>query len=167
MENYKGGDDDSDDDSDAGKKKKGKKKKKKDPNEPKRNMSSFMFFSIEMRPQWKKDNPEAKLGELVSLRTETFGFIANHVFAGSSTWCSFFNVTQPALLLTQGKLIGEKFKALTPEEKAKYEKKAADDKERYKKEMAAYKAKQKGGGDAGGDESDGIQDMGSDSDDSD
>ena len=54
------------------------------------------------------------------------------------------------------------------EERAKYDDKAAADKERYEKEMAAYKQKKKEeSGGAGGDESDGIQDMGSDSDDSD
>jgi len=38
-------------------------------------------------------------------------------------------------------LVNEKWKALPPEEKAKYEKKASDDKIRYKKEMEIYNAK--------------------------
>ena len=65
-------------------------------------------------------------------------------------------------------MVGEKFRALPPEEKAKYEEKAKEDRERYKKEMAAYEKKQKAGADSGN-ESDGlaVEDMGSDSDDSD
>ena len=63
----------------------------------------------------------------------------------------------------QGKLIGEKFKALTPEEKSKYEDLAAKDKKRYEREMAEYKAKKQ----AEQDDSDGVnddQDGGSDDD---
>lgn len=39
-------------------------KKKKDPNEPKRGMSSFMYFSNEVRPKIKKEHPEMSFGEL-------------------------------------------------------------------------------------------------------
>jgi structure-specific recognition protein 1 len=42
-----------------------------------------------------------------------------------------------------GKLVGQKYKAMTPEEKAKYDKMAKDDKERYVREMKAYKSKEK------------------------
>jgi structure-specific recognition protein 1 len=42
-----------------------------------------------------------------------------------------------------GRLVGEKFKALTDEEKAKYNKMSEDDKERYAKEKDAYDAKKK------------------------
>ncbi len=42
-----------------------------------------------------------------------------------------------------GKLMGQKYKALTPEERAKYDKMAEDDKERYSREMKAYKSKGK------------------------
>ena len=68
MANYKGPVDGSDDDDDdAGKKKKGKTKKKKDPNAPKGPMSSFMCFNVEIRPQLKKDNPDASFGDIVSV----------------------------------------------------------------------------------------------------
>jgi structure-specific recognition protein 1 len=41
--------------------------------------------------------------------------------------------------LLQAKLVGERFKKLSAEEKEKYETMAKADKERYKKEMAAFK----------------------------
>ena len=41
-------------------------KKKKDPNAPKRGMSSFMYFSNEVRAKLKAENPTATFGELVS-----------------------------------------------------------------------------------------------------
>ena len=40
-------------------------KKVKDPNQPKRAMSSFMFFSNAMRPKLKAENPSRAFGELV------------------------------------------------------------------------------------------------------
>jgi len=51
-----------------------------------------------------------------------------------------------------GKEIGERWKALNPEEKGKYEKMAEDDKARAKKEMAAYKLKKAAEEDDGDDE---------------
>lgn len=41
-------------------------KKKKDPNAPKRGLSSFMFFSNELRPKLKEEQPDLSFGELVS-----------------------------------------------------------------------------------------------------
>lgn len=41
-----------------------------------------------------------------------------------------------------GKLLGEKWKALTPEGKAPYESKAEADKKRYEEEKANYQAQQ-------------------------
>ncbi|KAF2487928.1 high mobility group box domain-containing protein [Neohortaea acidophila] len=49
-----------------------------------------------------------------------------------------------------GKLLGEKWKALTDKQKAPYEAKAAADKKRYEEEKAAYTA----GGSAGDDDDD-------------
>lgn len=45
-------------------KKKDKGSKKKDPNAPKRAMTSFFFFSNEMRSKIKKENPSMSFGEL-------------------------------------------------------------------------------------------------------
>lgn len=41
-------------------------KKKKDPNAPKRGLSSFMYFSNEVRAKLKAENPTATFGDLVS-----------------------------------------------------------------------------------------------------
>ncbi|KAH3677016.1 hypothetical protein WICMUC_001922 [Wickerhamomyces mucosus] len=41
-----------------------------------------------------------------------------------------------------GKLLGEKWKALTPDEKSPYEQKAENDKKRYEQEKANYLAQQ-------------------------
>ena len=50
----------------------------------------------------------------------------------------------PDLKVTEmTKLLGERFKALSDVEKAKYEKKAKKDKDRYQEEMAAYEKKKK------------------------
>ncbi|KAJ7357636.1 High mobility group box 1 [Desmophyllum pertusum] len=38
-----------------------KEKKMKDPNEPKRGMSSFMFFNKEIRAQMKEENPQSTI----------------------------------------------------------------------------------------------------------
>ena len=148
-------DSDDDDDEPLSKGKKKTKKKKKDPNAPKRGKSSFMFFSQEMRPKIKEENPDASFGELVSPRPT------------SGSWC---RLCQCRLMLMwvksccwwQGKLVGERFKALTPEEKSKYEEMAAKDKKRYQNDMAEYKAKKQ----AEQDESDGVnEDQDDDSDD--
>ena len=106
--------------------KKGKTKAKKDPNAPKQAMSSFMFFSVEMRPKLKAENPDIKFGEI-------------------------------------GKKLGELFRNLSPEEKERYEKKAAQDKVRHKKEMEAYKSSKK----SANDDDDGVNDDDDDDDDSD
>lgn len=66
-----------------------------------------------------------------------------------------------------GKKIGEMFKALTPQEKEKYEKLASKDKQRYQDAMKVYNQKQKVKADAE-DESDGVdEDQGDDDDDDD
>jgi HMG (high mobility group) box len=61
-----------------------------------------------------------------------------------------------------GKALGEKWKVISSEEKAKYEELAKKDKDRFKEEMVAYEAKKE---DEAGDETDGMDD--DDDDDSD
>lgn len=56
-----------------------------------------------------------------------------------------------------GKKLGEEFKKLSPEERAKYDQKNEKDKERYKKEMAEYTAKKEAASDSD-DDSDGDED---------
>jgi hypothetical protein len=66
-----------------------------------------------------------------------------------------------------GKKIGEMFRALSAEEKEKYEKLAKIDKERYKKQMSEYKEASSKAQAKGGDDSDGLDDAGDDDDDDD
>jgi hypothetical protein len=56
-----------------------------------------------------------------------------------------------------GRKIGEMFKALSPEEKAKYEKKASDAKRKYEDDMKTYNATLKAEKEAA-DDSDGVED---------
>ncbi|MGK3737748.1 MAG: structure-specific recognition protein 1 [Bacillariaceae sp.] len=73
---------------------------------------------------------------------------------------------QPEIKFTEmGKLIGEKWRAITSEEKEKYEAQASKDKERATKEMTAYKSKKKSEEDDKDDDSDGMDDDDDDSDD--
>ena len=69
MEDYDPPSGDSDDDSDGGvakSKKPVKKKAKKDPNAPKRPMNAFMLYSNSIRQQVKDENPDMKMGDIVS-----------------------------------------------------------------------------------------------------
>lgn len=96
MENYEPPSDDDDN-------KSKKKKQKKDPLKPKRNLSAFFIYSGVVRETVRKENPEAKFGDIA-------------------------------------RLISTQFKALDEDERAIYDKKAAQDKVRYQKEMAGYTA---------------------------
>lgn len=80
---------------------KSKKKAKKDPNAPKRPMTAFMYFSLDMRSKLKEENPGISFAEL-------------------------------------GKLVGQKYKEISSDEKKKYESKANADKSRYDAEMKKY-----------------------------
>lgn len=60
-----------------------------------------------------------------------------------------------------GKLIGEKWREISSEEKEKYEAQVKNDKERYTREMAAYKAKKKA--EVDDNDSDGMDDDNNDS----
>lgn len=63
---------DSDSDSDEPKRGKKKAKKVKDPNRPKRNQSSFFIYSNEVRADVKKENPEAKFGDIAKIISVQF-----------------------------------------------------------------------------------------------
>jgi high mobility group protein B2 len=43
------------------------KKTKKDPNMPKRNMSAYFLYSVEIRPTVKTENPEASFGDIAKI----------------------------------------------------------------------------------------------------
>lgn len=118
-------------------------KKKKDPNQPKRGFSNFMFYSNAVRAKVKEENPDASFGEIVS---------SNRMGVHVHGWIP--KLTDIICFAMKGKIIGKQFKALSPEEKEKFDELAAKDKERYTKEMAEYQKKQQ----AGGDDSDGMGD---------
>jgi hypothetical protein len=79
-----------------------KKGKKKDKNEPKKALSSYIFFTNENRDKLLKEQPELK----------------------------FIQVT---------KELGKRWKAISEDEKRKYEDMSAKDKERHARELAEYK----------------------------
>jgi len=64
MSNYVPPSDDSDDDR--------RKKPKKDPNKPKRNLSAFFMYSNAVREDVRKENPEAKFGDIARLISGQF-----------------------------------------------------------------------------------------------
>jgi structure-specific recognition protein 1 len=111
MKKYSPPDVDSGSEEASSSKKKGAKKAKKDPNAPKKGLSAFMFFSKEMRPKLKEENPNLSFGEL-------------------------------------GKLLGQVYRDLSPDELAKYEEMANSDKKRFNREIEAYEAKKGGNGEA-------------------
>ena len=94
-----------------------------DPNAPKRGLSAYMFFANDTRDKVRSDNPNMKFGKFPRWTT-----VDNA------------NANAPCLLGEVGKVLGERWKALTDAQKAPYEKKAAADKKRYEEEKAAYQA---------------------------
>jgi hypothetical protein len=77
-----------------------------------------MFFANEQREKVREDNPGIKFGKSASL--------SSHLFE---------SLTCPGEV---GKLLGEKWKALSEKQRAPYDAKAATDKKRYEEEKAAY-----------------------------
>jgi high mobility group protein B2 len=43
------------------------KKAKKDPNMPKRNMSAYFLYSVDIRPTVKEENPKATFGDIAKI----------------------------------------------------------------------------------------------------
>lgn len=131
-------DDDSSDDEGSPKKKKGKKKgAKKDPNAPKRALSSFMFFSKEMRSKIQEQNADASFGEIGKLIGEAWK-----------------NVSEEEK---------KKYEEMNKEDKERYEKDMAAYKEKKKSEAKAAAAKADSDSDDS-DDSDDDSDSDSDSD---
>merc|ERR1711935_506772 len=52
-----------------------KQRKKKDPNAPKRPMSSYFLFMNASRPQVRKENPDASIGEVAKIMGKMWGEI--------------------------------------------------------------------------------------------
>jgi high mobility group protein B2 len=49
-----------------------KKKRKKDPSAPKRNMSAYFLYSVDIRPTIKEENPDASFGSIAKLISAKF-----------------------------------------------------------------------------------------------
>jgi hypothetical protein len=106
-----------------------KKKAKKDPNAPKKGLSSFMFFSKQSRATVLEENPVRARGS--AQRTALIGTALAHAAAARVQGIAFGEV---------GKKLGEKWKALSAEDKVPFEQQAAADKERFLRDDKAYKA---------------------------
>jgi hypothetical protein len=78
-----------------------------------------MFFANEQREKVREDNPGIKFGKFTT-RYHSDAPDAN------------------ASLGEVGKMLGEKWKALSEKQRTPYEAKAATDKKRYEEEKAAY-----------------------------
>mmetsp|Transcript_16756 Transcript_16756/g.25185 ORF Transcript_16756/g.25185 Transcript_16756/m.25185 type:complete len:772 (+) Transcript_16756:122-2437(+) len=170
------------------------KKKKKDPKAPKKGLSAYMFFNMEMRKKLKDENPSLSFGDLARMVSVKYKELtpdgkkkyedmasvdkkryteemANYSGGesntepkakkkkkdpnapkGSKSAYIFFNTDIRPKLKEEhpdfnfgqlGKLIGQRYKDLTADEKAKFEKMAENDKVRYAREMEIYRKKQK------------------------
>ena len=89
-----------------------------DPNAPKRGLSAYMFFANDQRDKVREDNPGIKFGKLIF-----------------KNMLPLFSNPAPGEV---GKLLGEKWKALSDKQRQPYEAKAAADKKRYEEEKTAY-----------------------------
>lgn len=91
-----------------------------DPNAPKRGLSAYMFFANEQRESVREQNPGISFGK--------------------SCFCSLSPMSTSLTIDTGqvGKVLGERWKALSDEERRPYEEKAQADKKRYEDEKASY-----------------------------
>jgi len=48
------------------------KKQKKDPNKPKRNMSAYFLYSVSIRPEVRKEHPDASFGQIAKIISQKF-----------------------------------------------------------------------------------------------
>eukprot|EP00586_Coscinodiscus_wailesii_P004416 CAMPEP_0172483482 /NCGR_PEP_ID=MMETSP1066-20121228/10494_1 /TAXON_ID=671091 /ORGANISM="Coscinodiscus wailesii, Strain CCMP2513" /LENGTH=946 /DNA_ID=CAMNT_0013247383 /DNA_START=94 /DNA_END=2934 /DNA_ORIENTATION=- len=167
-----------------------KKKKKKDPNEPKKNWSSYMFFTNDKRAEIKSKNPDASFGDIAKLMGAEFKKLTDEERKkyedmadqdklryksemknytppsgdeddadksekgkkkkGPKKNLSSYNYYYKAVrddvakknpgasFGGLSKIISGQFKLLSKDEKKKYESLAKDDKERYAKEMEKH-----------------------------
>jgi len=191
-----------------------KKKAKKDPHKPKRAQTAFLIYSNENRERVKKENPDAKFGDLAKIISASYKKLSKEELADlekkvekekeryaremkdykppaddakdkkkkkdpnapkrpTSAFMLYSVKMRPIIKEEKpgisfgelGKLVGERWRALSSEEKSEFEAIAKKDKERYNNEMAAYEGRKKTEDD-GDDSSDGMDDK-QDDDDSD
>lgn len=93
-----------------------------DPNAPKRGLSAYMFFANDNRDAVREENPGI-----------TFGMRKPNLFCLSPLLTQ-----QPRVSGQVGKVLGEKWKALSSKQREPYETKAKADKQRYEDEKASY-----------------------------
>ena len=96
----------------------------KDPNAPKRGLSAYMFFANEQRENVRAENPGIAFGKLP----------LKHSLPKDPSLTIHFHTGQV------GKVLGERWKALSQKQRDPYEAKAAADKKRYEDEKVAYQA---------------------------
>jgi len=94
-----------------------------DPNAPKRGLSAYMFFANDNRDKVREENPGISFGMLLLISFTCFSPSQLTPYAGQV-----------------GKMLGDKWKALTEAERKPYDAKAAADKKRYEEEKAKYNA---------------------------
>lgn len=104
-----------------------KKKRKKEEGEPKGVRTSYLFFCEDMREEIDTVNADRRF---------EFEFESREVVGDWELWRG---QAHPTLGLTErAKIVGEKWKSLSEEQKQPYNDKAAADKERFQKEMDAW-----------------------------
>jgi hypothetical protein len=76
-------DDDDDDDGDngGGKKKVVKKKVKKDPNAPKKPLTTYLSYSVKIRPALKAENPDMSFGDIARAIAEKYKALSTEEMA--------------------------------------------------------------------------------------
>ena len=92
-----------------------------DPNAPKRGLSAYMFFANEQRENVREENPGIAFGTMRYNPLKCLASLTSTRFTGQV-----------------GKVLGERWKALSPPQREPYEAKAKADKERYDAEKATY-----------------------------
>eukprot|EP00979_Chaetoceros_neogracilis_P009556 scaffold2184_cov266-Chaetoceros_neogracile.AAC.15 len=122
-----------------------KRKPKKDPNKPKRNMSAFFLYSNANRARIKEDTPGIAFGEVVSVKDMLPKFVMCYQLTGFGceydlSLCARVEivVVYYGRYLCEAKVLSKEFKAITVDDRAKWDKLAAEDKERYQREMETY-----------------------------
>jgi len=99
--------------------------------QPKKPKAAFFFFASHMRKKIQNENPDLTFGQITTVSS---GMVQQH---HQSTTIGFFFHT---LLLFHLQMVSDKFKELSPEERAVWEEKAKADRKRYEEEMAEYSA---------------------------
>ena len=96
-----------------------------DPNAPKRGLSAYMFFANEQRDNVREENPGISFGKIMSRPPAVNVVLTSSRNSGQV-----------------GKVLGERWKALSNKQREPYEAKAKTDKQRYEDEKASYNVRE-------------------------